>query len=102
LADANARAASLQARIKHLGAGAEACAANFLEVVKARRGHRLVPERAGTRPGARPARCRCRNDQQRNRRELQLNWAIVPQNSGSTLHTFAKVPCDTRNQCLTG
>ena len=41
LADANARAASLQARIKHLGAahGAEVCAATrlyFLEVVKTR------------------------------------------------------------------
>ena len=39
MADASARAASLQVRIKHLGTGTEACAAtrlDFLEVVKAR------------------------------------------------------------------
>jgi hypothetical protein len=53
LADAAARAASLQARIKHLGAGAEACAATtlyFLEVVKARAVTALCrsgPERDG-------------------------------------------------------
>jgi len=97
LADAFANVTTLQERMNS-ARGGEACArhpALFPRSRESARDHRAVQERVGARAQTRPARCRCRNNQQHDRGALQLNKAIVPQNSHSGFHTFAKVPCDS-------